>query len=118
MLGMIAPTAGPPKASLTPIRKMIAPNTQNEMDSGSAKITMLLITARKPSAAIRTVRRGKRSAHTPPTGAKSTPARMRTPRMSPRTVALPPASITEIANAMGKAVIATMVRTVETQRFL
>ena len=118
MLGMIAPAAGPPKASLTPIRKMIAPSTQKEMDSGSAKITMLPITARKPSATINTVLRGKRSAHTPPTGAKRTPATIRTPRIRPRTVALPPASRTEIARAIGNAVIATMVRTVESQRFL
>jgi hypothetical protein len=38
--------------------------------------------------------------------------------MSPKTEALPPASSTEIASAIGKAVIATIVRTVEIQRFL
>ena len=113
MLGIIAPTAGPPKASLTPIKTTIKPKIQNEIVAGSKKTTTLHITALKPSAAIITVRRGRRSAQTPPTGASRTPERMRAPRMIPKSVALPPASKMVIASAIGKAVIATTVRIVE-----
>ena len=113
MLGIIAPTAGPPKASLTPIKTTIKPKIQKEIVAGSKKITTLHIIALKPSAAIMTVLRGRRSAQTPPTGASKTPERIRAPRIIPRSVALPPASKIVIASAIGKAVIATTVRIVE-----
>jgi hypothetical protein len=55
------------------------------------------------SAPIITFRRGKRSAQTPAKGAKTTPDKTRAPRIKPKVVAVPPASRTVTASAIGKA---------------
>lgn len=55
------------------------------------------------SAPIITFRRGRRSAQTPANGAKTTPDKTRAPRIKPNDVAVPPASSTVTASAIGKA---------------
>jgi hypothetical protein len=47
--------------------------------------------------------RGNLSAHTPANGAKTTPDKTRAPRISPKDVAVPPASRTATASAIGNA---------------
>jgi len=118
MLGIIAPDAGPPKASLTPIKMTIVPKIHIAIFSGFIKITTLPITARKPSEIIRIVLRGRRSTQTPPTGASKTPERTRAASISPSVVALPPASRTVTAKAIGKAQTAMLVNVLEMSIFL
>ena len=117
-LGIIALEAGPPNASLTPMSTTMAPRIHIELFSGFIKITTLPITARKPSATINIVLRGKRSTQTPPTGARTTPDRTLAARINPRVEALPPASITVTASAIGKADTAIVVSVLEISRFL
>ena len=116
-LGMIAPDAGPPNASLTPMRTTIAPRISIETFSVSKKITTLPMIALKPSATMRTVFLGIRSTQTPPIGAINTPESTRAAKMSPSVVALPPASRTVTTRATGKAAIATFVRIPEIIKF-
>jgi hypothetical protein len=55
------------------------------------------------SAPIITYLRGNLSAQTPANGAKTTPDKTRAPRISPNEVAVPPASRTATASAIGNA---------------
>ena len=59
--------------------------------------------ARNRSAVIITCLRGKRSDHTPAKGEKTTADKTRAPRIKPRDVAVPPASRTVTASAIGNA---------------
>ncbi|CAB4367072.1 unannotated protein [freshwater metagenome] len=79
---------------------------------------MLPMIARNPSATIKIVLRGNRSTQTPPMGAKRTPESTRAAKIIPSVVALPPASRTVTARAMGKADIAIVVRVAEKIKFL
>jgi hypothetical protein len=114
---MIAEDAGDPNASLMPIRTTIAARMYIEMFSGLKKTTTLPMIALKPSETIRIVFRGRRSTHTPPIGAINTPESTRAPRINPSVVALPPASRTVTAKAIGNADIATIVRIAEIIKF-
>ena len=117
MLGMIAPDAGPPKASLTPIKTTMPPRIHIEIFSGLIKMTTLPIIARKPSERIKIVLRGIRSTQTPPTGARTTPDKTRAARIKPKVVALPPASRTVTASAIGNADMAILVKVAEMSMF-
>ena len=73
------------------------------MDGAETKTIAITTADLNKSAPIMTFRRGKRSAHTPANGAKTTPDRTRAPRIKPNELAVPPASRTVTASAIGKA---------------
>ena len=114
----MAATAGRPKASHAPMITTTASSTHKEIVAGSKNITMLPTTALIASDTNRTERRESRSAQTPPTGANKTPERTRAPMINPSAVALPPASRIVTARAIGKALVATIVKIVDSKRFL
>jgi hypothetical protein len=93
------------------------PRIHMEIFSGLIKITILPIIARKPSAKIKIVFLGKRSLHTPPTGAKRTEESTRIARIIPSVEASPPASRTVTASAIGNAYIAMTVKILERIRY-
>ncbi len=114
---MIAEDAGDPNASLMPIRITIPARMYMEMFWGLKKITMLPMIALKPSAIINIVFLGRRSTQTPPIGAIKTPDKTRAARIKPRVVAVPPASRTVTAKAIGNADMAIIVRIPEIIKF-
>ncbi len=73
------------------------------MEGADTKTIEITTADLNKSAPIMTFRRGKRSAQTPAKGAKTTPDKTRAPRIKPKEVAVPPASRTVTARAIGKA---------------
>jgi hypothetical protein len=102
-LGIIAPAAAAPNASPTPIKKTANPNKMCGIDGAEKKIIDTTSADLNKSAPIMTFLRGNLSAHTPANGAKTTPDKIRAPRINPREVAVPPASRTATASAIGNA---------------
>ncbi len=73
------------------------------MEGADTKTIEITTADLNKSAPIITFRRGNRSAQTPANGAKTTPYKTRAPRMRPSEVAVPPASRTVTASAIGNA---------------
>jgi hypothetical protein len=73
------------------------------MDGAETKTIAITTADLNKSAPIITFLRGRRSAQTPAKGAKTTPDKTRAPRIKPKDEAVPPASKTVTASAIGKA---------------
>ena len=73
------------------------------MDGAETKTIAITTADLNKSAPIITFRRGNRSAQTPANGANTTPDKTRAPRIKPNELAVPPASRTVTASAIGKA---------------
>ncbi|CAB4829052.1 unannotated protein [freshwater metagenome] len=116
IVGMIAPAAGAPKASPAPMMNTNIAMTKSGILGAATKTRISAINALNKSAPIITNFLGKRSAHTPPTGASITPDKTRAARMRPREVAFPPVSKTVTASAIGNAVAPTLTRSPDVQR--
>jgi hypothetical protein len=85
------------------MRKTANPNKMCGIAGAEKKIIDTTSADLNKSAPIMTFLRGNLSAHTPANGAKTTPDKIRAPRIKPKEVAVPPASRTVTASAIGNA---------------
>jgi hypothetical protein len=85
------------------MKKTANPNKTWGIVGVETKIIEITSADLNKSAPIITYLRGNLSAHTPANGAKTTPDKTRAPRINPKEVAVPPASRTATAKAIGNA---------------